>query len=159
MVFPCPRRSPIPPISLRRASSRARELRTGAGRTDSGVADGRGSHPAGNWTAGICEMARTRGRPQVTGSPATACCTASGSRGVAKWYRNRWVRTDSFIDPFPLYKRTGSCNLRAAVANTHVINHAGKTLALVESSLPYEVTTELETVGCYATSAASSSTP
>ena len=70
--------------------------------------------------------------------------------GVAKWYRNRWVRTDSFIDPFPLYNPDGSRNLRAAVANTHVINHAGKTLALVESSLPYEVTTELETVGCYA---------
>lgn len=69
--------------------------------------------------------------------------------GVAKWYRNRWVRTDSFIDPFPLYNPDGTRNLRAAVANTHVINHAGKTLALVESSLPYEVTTELETVGCY----------
>ena len=70
-------------------------------------------------------------------------------RGVAKWYRNRWVRTDSFIDPFPLYNLDGTRNLRAAVANTHVINHAGKTLALVESSLPYEVTNELETVGCY----------
>lgn len=69
--------------------------------------------------------------------------------GVAKWYRNRWVRTDSFVDPFPLYNPDGTRNLRAAVANTHVINHAGKTLALVESSLPYEVTKELETVGCY----------
>ena len=40
-------------------------------------------------------------------------------------------------------------NLRAAVANTHVVNHAGKTLALVESSLPYEITNDLETVGAY----------
>ena len=69
--------------------------------------------------------------------------------GTAKWYRNRWVRTDSFIDPFPLYNDDGTRNLRAAVANTHIVNHAGKTLALVESSLPYEITNDLETVGCY----------
>ena len=69
--------------------------------------------------------------------------------GQAKWYRNRWVRTDSFVDPFPLYNADGTRNLRAAVANTHVVNHAGKTLALVESSLPYEVTNDLETVGAY----------
>ena len=35
------------------------------------------------------------------------------------------------------------------MANTHVVNHAGKTLALVESSLPYEITNDLETVGAY----------
>ncbi len=69
--------------------------------------------------------------------------------GAAKWYRNRWVRTDSFVDPFPLYNADGTRNLRAAVANTHVVNHAGKTLALVESSLPYQVTNDLETVGAY----------
>jgi carotenoid cleavage dioxygenase-like enzyme len=69
--------------------------------------------------------------------------------GRAAWYRNRWVRTDSFIEDFPLYNEDGTRNLRAAVANTHVVNHAGKTLALVESSLPYEVTNELETVGAY----------
>ena len=69
--------------------------------------------------------------------------------GAAKWYRNRWVRTDSFVKPFALYNADGTRNLRAAVANTHVVNHAGKTLALVESSLPYEITNDLETVGCY----------
>lgn len=69
--------------------------------------------------------------------------------GAAKWYRNRWVRTDSFIDPLPLYNEDGSRNLRSAVANTHIVNHAGKTLALVESSLPYQVTNDLETVGAY----------
>lgn len=69
--------------------------------------------------------------------------------GAVKWYRNRWVRTDSFDEPFPLYNEDGTRNLRAAVANTHVVNHAGKTLALVESSLPYEVTNDLETVGAY----------
>ena len=69
--------------------------------------------------------------------------------GQAKWYRNRWVRTDSFIEDFPLYNADGTRNLRAAVANTHVVNHAGKTLALVESSLPYEITNDLQTVGAY----------
>ncbi len=69
--------------------------------------------------------------------------------GAAKWYRNRWVRTDSFVDPFPLYREDGTRDLRAAVANTHVVNHAGKTLALVESSFPYEITNDLETVGYY----------
>ncbi|MEU0498540.1 carotenoid oxygenase family protein [Mycobacterium sp. NPDC006124] len=69
--------------------------------------------------------------------------------GRAAWYRNRWVRTDSFVEDFPLYNEDGTRNLRSAVSNTHVVNHAGKTLALVESSLPYEVTNDLETVGAY----------
>lgn len=69
--------------------------------------------------------------------------------GRAAWYRNRWVRTDSFKKPFPLYNADGTRNLRASVANTHIVNHAGKTLALVESSLPYEITNDLETVGAY----------
>ena len=59
------------------------------------------------------------------------------------------MRTDSFVEPFPLYSDDGTRNLRASVANTHVVNHAGKTLALVESSLPYEITNDLETVGAY----------
>ncbi len=69
--------------------------------------------------------------------------------GRAAWYRNRWVRTDSFKDDFPLYNADGTRNLRASVANTHVVTHAGKTLALVESSLPYEISNDLETVGAY----------
>jgi carotenoid cleavage dioxygenase len=69
--------------------------------------------------------------------------------GRAAWYRNRWVRTDSFKKPFPLYNADLTRNLHASVANTHVIRHAGKTLALVETSLPYEITNELETLGAY----------
>ena len=69
--------------------------------------------------------------------------------GQAKWYRNRWVRTDSFDTKIPLYNADGTRNLRSAVSNTHIVNHAGKTLALVETSLPYEITDELETVGAY----------
>ncbi len=69
--------------------------------------------------------------------------------GHAAWYRNRWVRTESFQRPFPVYGPDGSRYLRSSAANTHVIRHAGRTLALVESSLPYEITTELETLGAY----------
>src|SRR6478735_4371828 len=69
--------------------------------------------------------------------------------GRAAWYRNRWVRTESFEKSFPLYNADGTRNLHASVANTHVVNHAGKTLALVESSLPYQITNELETIGAY----------
>jgi carotenoid cleavage dioxygenase-like enzyme len=69
--------------------------------------------------------------------------------GRAAWYRNRWVRTDSFDKPFALYNADLTRNLHASVANTHVIRHAGKTLALVETSLPYEITNELQTLGAY----------
>ena len=69
--------------------------------------------------------------------------------GRACWYRNRWIRTDSFERDFPLYNTDGTRNLRSSVANTHVVNHAGKTLALVESSLPYEISNDLETLGAY----------
>ena len=70
--------------------------------------------------------------------------------GRAAWYRNRWVRTESFERPLPIYNISdGSRNLHSSVANTHVVRHAGKTLALVESSLPYEITNELETLGAY----------
>jgi carotenoid cleavage dioxygenase-like enzyme len=70
-------------------------------------------------------------------------------KGRAAWYRNRWVQTDSFVKAFPLYNDDGTRNLRASVANTHVVNHAGKTLALVESSLPYEISNDLQTIGAY----------
>ncbi len=69
--------------------------------------------------------------------------------GTAHWYRNRYVHTESFDDPFPLYDQDGHRNLHASVANTHVVRHAHKILALVESSLPYEISPELDTVGCF----------
>ncbi|MGE2715791.1 carotenoid oxygenase family protein [Mycolicibacterium litorale] len=69
--------------------------------------------------------------------------------GRPAWYRNRWVRTESFDDHFPVYNADGSRNLHSSVANTHVVNHAGKTLALVESSLPYEISNDLQTIGAY----------
>jgi carotenoid cleavage dioxygenase len=73
--------------------------------------------------------------------------------GRAAWYRNRWVRTESFDSPFPvyneLYNADGTRNLHSSIANTHVVRHAGKTLALMEFSLPYEISNDLKTLGVY----------
>lgn len=69
--------------------------------------------------------------------------------GRAAWYRNRWVHTDSFDRRLPVYGADGRRNLRSSVANTHVVRHAGKTLALMETSLPYQITNDLETLGAY----------
>lgn len=83
-------------------------------------------------------------------------CTGDGmvhgvrlENGRAAWYRNRWVRTEGFDQPLELFNADGSRNLHASAANTHVIRHAGKTLALMDTSLPYEITNELETLGVY----------
>jgi carotenoid cleavage dioxygenase len=70
-------------------------------------------------------------------------------QGRAAWYRNRWVRTKSFIEGGELYRPDGSRDLTVSHANTHVISHAGRTLALVESSLPYEIDRDLRTLGPY----------
>jgi carotenoid cleavage dioxygenase-like enzyme len=69
--------------------------------------------------------------------------------GRAAWYRNRWVRTESFESPVPLYNDDGSRNLHSSIANTHVVRHAGKTLALMEFSLPYEISNDLKTLGVH----------
>jgi carotenoid cleavage dioxygenase-like enzyme len=69
--------------------------------------------------------------------------------GRAAWYRNRWVRTESFDNPVPFYNNDGSRNLHSSIANTHVVRHAGKTLALMEFSLPYEISTDLRTLGAH----------
>jgi carotenoid cleavage dioxygenase len=68
----------------------------------------------------------------------------------AKWYRNRWVRTRPFFegdDAAPLVRPDGSVDRTVAKANTHIVGHAGRLLALVESSFPTEMTRELDTVG------------
>ncbi|NNH68662.1 9-cis-epoxycarotenoid dioxygenase [Nocardia uniformis] len=70
-------------------------------------------------------------------------------RGRAVSYRNRWVRTTTFTDGARGYQSDGTRDLTAGVANTHVVRHAGHTLALVESSYPYELTAELDTIGPY----------
>lgn len=69
--------------------------------------------------------------------------------GRAVAYRNRWVRTTTFTDGARGRDEFGNRDLAAGVANTHIVRHAGRTLALVESSFPYELTCELDTVGPY----------
>lgn len=70
--------------------------------------------------------------------------------GKADWYRNRWVRTKSFTDPAArLVADDGTVDYTVGVSNTHVVAHAGRILALVESSFPCEVDGDLATVGPY----------
>ena len=66
--------------------------------------------------------------------------------GQANWYKNRYVKTPLYMNPEadPL---SGLSDLTMSAANTHVIHHAGKILALEEGHLPFEVDTNLETVG------------
>ena len=69
--------------------------------------------------------------------------------GTARWYRNRWVRTKALAGDGEYVSADGKIDFSVAVANTHIVEHAGRMLALVESSLPTEVTPELDTVGVY----------
>lgn len=67
--------------------------------------------------------------------------------GKAAWYRNRYVRTprlgvqSATIDPAAMMDRKHS------TANTNIVRHAGRFLALEEGHFPFEVTPDLETVG------------
>ncbi|QIS13417.1 carotenoid oxygenase [Nocardia arthritidis] len=68
--------------------------------------------------------------------------------GKAEWYRNRFVRgpvtSKALGEDFVVDPTTTS----GVGANTNVIGHAGKTLALVEAGFaPYELDEELDTLG------------
>jgi len=68
--------------------------------------------------------------------------------GKAEWYRNRWVRGPLAAKLLGEAPPAGHVGVSPIAANTNVIGHAGKTLALVEAGLPaYELTDELDTVG------------
>jgi carotenoid cleavage dioxygenase len=69
------------------------------------------------------------------------------SGGRASWYRNRYVRTESFEAGRHLVGDNGMLSFDVNVANTHVIAHGGRILALVENQAPTEVTRDLDTVG------------
>ena len=70
--------------------------------------------------------------------------------GRAEAYRNRWVRTQTLADPETrLIGEDFSVDRSIAVANTNIVRHAGRWLALVETSFPTEVTEDLETVGTH----------
>ncbi|MEV6486573.1 carotenoid oxygenase family protein [Streptomyces sp. NPDC051576] len=67
--------------------------------------------------------------------------------GRAEWYRNRWVHTPA-LEGAPYITDKG-VDLTASTAGTHVIEHAGRLLALCEANFPFELTPELDTVGAY----------
>jgi carotenoid cleavage dioxygenase len=68
--------------------------------------------------------------------------------GRAVWYRNRYVRTPKWekmldvMDPESMFDPT------ASAANTHVLAHAKRIWALEEGHFPWEISPELETIGC-----------
>jgi carotenoid cleavage oxygenase len=69
--------------------------------------------------------------------------------GRAEWYRNRWVRSRDVAEALGEPARSGPDPAGPDfAANTNVIGHAGRILAIVEAGfLPYELTGELDTVG------------
>ena len=73
--------------------------------------------------------------------------------GKANWYRNRYVRTPMYANPntdrMELYldMEKGGFDYNVSVANTSVIGHGGKILALEEGSFPYELSDQVETIG------------
>ncbi|MCU1460086.1 MAG: carotenoid cleavage dioxygenase [Acidimicrobiales bacterium] len=69
--------------------------------------------------------------------------------GRARWYRNRWVRSAAVARALGEQPRPGPVHAGFDFSpNTHVIGHAGRTLAIVEGGgNPYELTDELDTIG------------
>jgi len=68
--------------------------------------------------------------------------------GKAEWYRNRFVKTTKFTGGLETTDIETMMDPTASAANTHVLAHAGRIWALEEGHLPYELSPELETVGC-----------
>jgi carotenoid cleavage dioxygenase len=67
--------------------------------------------------------------------------------GRAVWYRNRWVRTTRFLNPEAAVNEDGMPDRTASLANTHVVCHAGRIMALEEGHFPWLVSKDLDTVG------------
>jgi carotenoid cleavage dioxygenase len=68
--------------------------------------------------------------------------------GRVEWYRNRYVRTPFVSDPaLDILDPRVMMDMAASKANTHVIGHAGRVLALEEGHFPYALDGELETLG------------
>jgi carotenoid cleavage dioxygenase-like enzyme len=69
--------------------------------------------------------------------------------GRAEWYRNRYVKTPFIADPdrqaIDLDSALG--DMAASKANTNIVGHAGRLLALEEGHFPYVLDGNLETVG------------
>jgi len=68
--------------------------------------------------------------------------------GRAEWYRNRYVRTPFVENPgLDILDPAVALDMKASKANTHVVGHAGKILALEEGHFPYVLDGNLNTVG------------
>ncbi len=68
--------------------------------------------------------------------------------GKAQWYRSRYVRTPFIENPdVDILDPSVMMDMKASKANTHVIGHAGKILALEEGHFPYVVDGDLATIG------------
>jgi carotenoid cleavage dioxygenase len=63
--------------------------------------------------------------------------------GKATGYRNRWVRTRALAGKVSTVRPSGPMEPIDGPANTHVIRHAGTTLALCESGFPHAVSPDL----------------
>ncbi|MBV06064.1 MAG: hypothetical protein CMD53_01815 [Gammaproteobacteria bacterium] len=62
-------------------------------------------------------------------------------------YKNRYVKTPYYEKDMDIMSSFG--DLSSSPANTHIVEHAGKYLALEEAHLPWEVDDQLETKGAY----------
>ncbi|GAB5487554.1 MAG: carotenoid oxygenase family protein [Parasphingorhabdus sp.] len=69
--------------------------------------------------------------------------------GRVNWYRNRFVKTPMLNKGAEATMTDLMSGLDHSLANTHIISHAGKLLALEELHWPFEMTNTLETVGAY----------
>lgn len=68
--------------------------------------------------------------------------------GSAEWYRNRYVKTPFLVDDsMNDVDQDVMTDMTNSKANTHVIGHAGRILALEEGHFPYRLDQDLETVG------------
>ena len=68
--------------------------------------------------------------------------------GKAQWYRNRYVQTPFIKNPsVNVLDPAVMMDMKSSKANTHVVGHAGKILALEEGHFPYVLDGELNTVG------------
>ena len=69
--------------------------------------------------------------------------------GRAEWYRNRYIRTPFVADPDrPVIDMSQSLtDMTSSKANTNVIGHAGRIMALEEGHFPYVLDGQLDTVG------------
>jgi len=69
--------------------------------------------------------------------------------GTVRSFRNRLVQTRKLRGLARYVDREGHVDFTASPANTHVVAHAGRILALAENGLPWQVDRRLETVGLH----------